>query len=165
MKGPEQSVEQIQGFLQIDDHLGTAGQPFQDQFPVISDAGYRVVINLALPDSWDELPDEAQTVTGLGMEYIYIPVVWESPQPRDLDQFFTAMDRLSGEKVFVHCARNMRVSAFVYLYRVIRLGVPAETAQKDLFRIWNPNPTWQNFIDRSLESKPGNGPVSESLTG
>jgi lipopolysaccharide biosynthesis regulator YciM len=61
------------------------------------------------------------------------------------------MDRLQGEKVFVHCARNMRVSAFVFLYRVLRQGVPADEALPDLLAIWQPNETWQRLIDAALE--------------
>ena len=47
----------------------------------------------------------------------------------------------------------MRVSAFVYLYRVLRQGVDESTARNDLHRIWQPNPTWQAFIDTALAEK------------
>ncbi len=90
------SVEDIQNFLKLSDQLGSAGQPFRDQFSLIADAGYTTVVNLAMPDSMDAVADEADLVRNLGMEYASIPVVWEDPRLSDLEQFFVLMDRLQG---------------------------------------------------------------------
>jgi protein tyrosine phosphatase (PTP) superfamily phosphohydrolase (DUF442 family) len=85
------------------------------------------------------------------MEYVYIPVVWTAPQPADLSAFFKAMDERQDKKVFVHCAMNFRASAFVFLYRVLRQAVPLETAKQSMLEIWQPDETWQEFIDNSLD--------------
>jgi len=53
--------------------------------------------------------------------------------------------------VFVHCAANMRVSAFMYLYRLIHERLSDEQAKSDLHRIWTPNDTWQAFIQQVIE--------------
>lgn len=143
-------VTHIQNFLQITPELGTAGQPLRGQFEAIGAAGYAAVINLAMPDSMDAVAEEDEIVSGLGLEYYPIPVEWEYPQPEDLSQFFERMDALRGQKVFVHCARNMRVSAFVYLYRVLHKGEPAEACRRDLEKIWTPNEVWEEFIQESL---------------
>ena len=68
------------------------------------------------------LADEERSVTKLGMEYIHIPVIWQSPTSDDLDKFFDVMEKYKNKKFFVHCAANMRVSSFVALYRVIKEG-------------------------------------------
>lgn len=147
---PSPSVEDIVNFLPISDTVGTAGQPTAEQFAAIKLAGYEVVVNLAMPDSSNAVPNESAIVAGLGMHYIHIPVVWEHPTQQDLSQFFDVMARCRGRKVFVHCALNMRVSVFMLLYRVIWQGVPLEAARKDMFRVWEPNPVWQRFIEQSL---------------
>ncbi len=144
------SLTEIQDFLQLSPALYTAGQPFEHQFTAIRAAGCSAVINLALVNSPDAFPEEGALVAGLGMEYIHIPVEWESPRPSDLESFFAAMQRLNGQKVFVHCARNMRVSAFVFLYRVMRLGENRAQAEADLWKIWQPNGIWQSFIDTAM---------------
>jgi protein tyrosine phosphatase (PTP) superfamily phosphohydrolase (DUF442 family) len=143
-------MNEIQNYLEITPHLLTAGQPFEDQFTAIQAAGVQTVINLAHEDSWDYIPEEREIVEGLGMAYIHIPVVWEAPQPEDLQAFISAMQGLQDQKVFVHCARNMRVSAFVYLYRVLQLNLPRDIAMADLQRIWQPDPVWQAFIDSAV---------------
>ncbi|HMX30461.1 MAG TPA: sulfur transferase domain-containing protein, partial [Blastocatellia bacterium] len=140
------SVEGIRAFVRISDSLGTSGQPKPEQFATIKDAGYRVVINLAPSDVRDAVKEEQQIVEGLGLKYIYIPVVWAEPKVEDAEKFFAAMKAHKDQKVFVHCIANMRVSAFTYLYRTTQLGVSEEDARKDLQKIWTPSGTWQQFI-------------------
>ena len=140
----------IVNYLQVSDLLGTGGQPTAEQFSEIKAAGYEVVVNLAMPDSTDALPGEAELVREQGMEYVHIPVVWEDPKDKDLDRFFQAMARNRTRKVFVHCVVNWRVSCFVYLYRVIEQGIAQEVAEQNLLEIWEPEPVWHSFIERSL---------------
>lgn len=140
----------IYNILPIADDLGTSGQPTSAQLATIKEAGYEVVINLATGTTPRDLPNEAAVVAAQGMDYIHIPVVWEKPTASDLERFFEAMDATQGKKRFVHCIANMRVSAFVLLYRVLRQGLPLEEARASMARIWQPNPIWQQFIDTAL---------------
>jgi protein tyrosine phosphatase (PTP) superfamily phosphohydrolase (DUF442 family) len=141
----------ITNYLAISPTLGTAGQPTAEQFKAVAEAGYTVVINLALSTSDNAIPHEAELVKSLGMTHFHIPVVWEAPTPTDLEIFFKVMERNRHRNVFVHCAKNMRVSVFVYLYRVLCLKDSEPSAYADLQRIWHPNPTWQAFIDQTLD--------------
>jgi protein tyrosine phosphatase (PTP) superfamily phosphohydrolase (DUF442 family) len=68
------------------------------------------------------LPDEPGVVQSLGMAYVHIPVQFSAPTEASLLEFFAAMEAHGSEKVWVHCAANMRVSAFIGLYRVIKQG-------------------------------------------
>jgi protein tyrosine phosphatase (PTP) superfamily phosphohydrolase (DUF442 family) len=144
-------VQEILNFLAVSEWLGTAGQPERGQFAAIAAAGYDLVINLAMPDSTGALADEADLVRRQGLEYVHIPVVWEAPTLADLERFVAVMDRFRDNKVFVHCAMNMRVSCFVLLYRVLRLGVPLDEAWQTMQKIWQPDPVWSSFIERCLD--------------
>ncbi|HTD66236.1 MAG TPA: 50S ribosomal protein L11 methyltransferase, partial [Candidatus Limnocylindria bacterium] len=62
------------------------------------------------------------------------------------------MDTLEDQAAYVHCAANMRVSAFVFLYRVLR-GTTREEAERDLKRIWEPDDVWRKFIDENLSAE------------
>lgn len=146
------TLSTMRQFLPISDTLATAGQPTEAELAALAQAGYEVVINLALPTSDYALPNEKATVEGLGMVYVAIPVVWENPTLADLAQFFQAMDTHQGRKILVHCALNMRVSVFVYLYRVLKLGLDPALAQQNLWAIWQPNEPWQRFINEAMAS-------------
>ena len=150
MNGVEEQLKQIQAFLPLSDTVGTAGQPTAAQFADIEAAGYQSIVNLAQVNSTDAIPEEADIVTQLGMEYVHIPVDWETPSLDDLARFFEVMEHRSDTQVFVHCAKNMRVSAFMYLYRVTRQQVAAEDALEDVYQIWMPIPHWQAFMDRAI---------------
>ncbi len=144
-------LENIYNFLKLSDSIATSGQPTEEQFSAIKDAGYQVVLNLALPESPNALPDEKKVVEAQAMQYIHIPVVWENPTLENVTHFFSVMEANADKNIFVHCAANMRVSAFMYLYRRLHEGMSDEEAKKDLHQIWVPNQVWQNFIEQVIE--------------
>ena len=144
-------MEDIYNYQKISGSIATSGQPTKKQFSAIKDSGYQTVVNLALPTSTNALPDEKQVVENLGMQYVHIPVVWENPTLEDLEQFFSVIEANADKKIFVHCAANMRVSAFMYLYRRIHDRMTDEETKKYLYQIWQPNETWQKFIEQVLE--------------
>jgi protein tyrosine phosphatase (PTP) superfamily phosphohydrolase (DUF442 family) len=152
---PADTLTSIYNFLPISEAVATAGQPTVEQFEAIREAGYQVVVNLALPTSDNALPQEAALVESLGMQYVAIPVVWESPTLADLHRFFAVIEANQDKKVFVHCAANMRVSAFIYLYRRLRQGLDEAQARQALHQIWQPNPVWQAFIDQAVSLPDG----------
>jgi uncharacterized protein (TIGR01244 family) len=143
-------IEDIFNYLPLSESIATAGQPTEEQFSAIKAAGYQTVINLALPQSVNALANEHAIVTAQGMQYFHIPVLWESPTLEDFEQFVAAMKARGDKPVFVHCAANMRVSAFMYLYRRIYEGASVEQAEQDLHHLWTPNEIWQQFIQQVL---------------
>lgn len=145
----DNSVSDIYNFLKLSDSIATAGQPTADQFSAIKNSGYQIVINLALSTSTNAISQEQEIVESQQMRYVHIPVNWEEPTIADVQQFFTVL-QAQDKPVFVHCAMNMRVSAFMYLYRRIHQGLGEAAAAKDLHQIWIPNENWQRFIAQVL---------------
>ena len=138
----------IYNFRRLSPTLTTSGQPDEAQLAGLRDAGIATVINLALANSPRALPDEAGTLAALGLRYIHIPVEFTAPSEADFEAFATAMDDLDGQPVHVHCAANYRVSAFLYRYRMERLGWSPAQAALDLEAVWQPDLVWQKFIAR-----------------
>ena len=149
-------VEDIYNFLALSDKLLTSGMPTADQLIDASKSGVQMVINLAPFDPARDLAGEAALVKSLGMAYINIPVEWEHPTRQNLEEFMDAMDEHKRDKLLVHCRANYRVSSFISLYRILRLGWKQEAAFKDLRRIWNPEefPVWKQLIEDNISSSP-----------
>ena len=142
--------------------LATSGQPREDQLAAIAEAGYEVVINLALHDDPRySLKDEAASVEKLGLEYIHIPVLFAAPTESDLVKFFNAMDHHKQRRVWLHCAANMRVTAFLGLYRRMREGWPEERAFALLREIWQPDEVWSQFIASQMAKLSAACPVAQ----
>lgn len=147
----------IHNYRAVDDRLGTSGQPTEAQLADIAQAGFQTVINLALHDDPRySLPDEAGAVRALGMEYVHIPVQFKAPAQADLLAFCDAMDANRDRRLWVHCAANMRVTAFLGLYRVLRLGWPRDRAFALMDGLWQPDEVWAAFIESTLG--PGGSP-------
>src|SRR4051812_49728222 len=123
MKTPPTSLSEIYSFCAVGAKLGTAGQPTPEQLRVVREAGFDAVINLALPTSDNALANEGSVVTGLDMSYVHIPVDFTLPTAQDFRAFCRVMEAFDGRPLFVHCAANKRVSAFVFLYRVLYQGI------------------------------------------
>jgi protein tyrosine phosphatase (PTP) superfamily phosphohydrolase (DUF442 family) len=139
---------------QVFDWLWTSGQLSANDIARLPSLGVRNVINLALPSSTYALKGEAELVTGIGLNYIHLPVTWEAPELAQLRRFFVILESLDQETTWVHCARHMRVSVFVFLYRRLCLGEAEDAAAHPLREVWEPDPTWRAFIDAALGEPP-----------
>jgi predicted metal-dependent phosphoesterase TrpH len=56
------------------------------------------------------------------------------------------MAQSENKKIWLHCAANMRVSAFLFRYRRDILKESAAIAKLDLDKIWQPLGVWAQFI-------------------
>ena len=142
------AITDIKNFVPVDERLGTAGQPTEEQVRDVAADGYAAVVNLGLLDPKYCLADEAGLVASLGMEYRHLPVKFDAPAVEDFRAFIATMDAWAAKKTFVHCAANYRVSTFVALYGELRLGWPRARADELAGRLWSPNETWRAFIER-----------------
>lgn len=152
----ETTLTSIHNYRAVDELLGTSGQPSVAQLSAIAEAGFTTVINLALHDDPRySLPDEAGVVQSLGMSYVHIPVQFSTPTQANLLEFFAAMEAHESEKRWIHCAANLRVSAFLGLYRVIKQGWEQERAFALMNELWQPNEVWSSFISSMLDQQRG----------
>lgn len=157
---PEDRVEAVTNYRKISPTLGTGGMPLESQIGALARDGYAVLVNLAMPGTPYALENEAELAAEHELEYHAIPVVWEAPTLQNLADFFSVMQASQGRKTFAHCVLNMRVSCFVFLYRVVLEGrqdgvqhhALIEAARADMLHIWQPNLVWQRFLREAGEA-------------
>jgi protein tyrosine phosphatase (PTP) superfamily phosphohydrolase (DUF442 family) len=140
--------EAIYHWRRLDDRITTSGQPTEGQLKDPHALGIRHIVNLGLHNHEKALPDEAATVSRLGMAYIHIPVDFQNPTGQDFDQFCDVMEQLKDVPVHVHCIANYRVSAFFYRYRRDVLGMDEVRARADMEEVWRPEGVWATFVSR-----------------
>jgi protein tyrosine phosphatase (PTP) superfamily phosphohydrolase (DUF442 family) len=147
-------MKDIYHYQFLSDTLSSSGMPTPMQMQEIADAGVQLVINLAPHDVSNAVPYEGELANSLGMEYINIPVTWRAPEPDALVQFMDAMDAHAGKRIHVHCEANYRASAFIMMYRVLRLGWNKADAIPVMEKMWNPEdfPVWETFINDHLSA-------------
>jgi protein tyrosine phosphatase (PTP) superfamily phosphohydrolase (DUF442 family) len=140
------NIEAIKNHLRVSDRIASSGQPEEAQFKYIAAAGFEVVVNLAMPNSENAIPEEGNIVTAHKMTYVHIPVPFDAPNAEHLQQFFAVMNAFAQRKIWVHCVLNYRVSAFLYQYQRLVHGEAPEQARKVMLTCWQPNETWQRFM-------------------
>ena len=147
------TVQDILNFHEMTDNIAIGGQPTVSQLALVAEAGYSVVVNLAMHDSDNAIPEEGSVTAALGMSYVHIPVPSDAPTSRHVQKFFNVMDAFDGEKVFVHCVVSGRVSAFMNRYMMLRKGASAEQATSPLLRRWLPNmeEPWTSIMKLELD--------------
>lgn len=132
--------------------LVTAGQPDRTSLQRLKAEGYDAVISLTPGDARDAIPDQAAILAAQGVEYVHIPIPWQSPEAKHLEDMTAAMQRLKGRKVLVHCQMNMRASALTFLYRTIHEKEDPARAWGDVKALWTPAGQWGAFIDAQLKA-------------
>lgn len=143
------TIHAILNSIIINEMIGTSGQPLPSEFQIIAQANYKTVINLAMPDSDNALPEEGAFVSEAGMTYIHLPVPFDTPTKEHLTKFLQIMKSLEDEKVWVHCALNYRVSAFMYHYQ---RSILKRTEKECIPMIdeWVPDEVWQQFLRHNV---------------
>lgn len=85
------------------------------------------------------------------MSYFHIPVDFENPKASDLKLFINIMQALGSNKILVHCSKNYRASAFMYVYHKYVLKTPFENIDLSMFELWCPEKNWQELMKISVE--------------
>jgi protein tyrosine phosphatase (PTP) superfamily phosphohydrolase (DUF442 family) len=141
-------TKNIYNCIQVDEYITTAGQPQEQEFEHISNAGYEIVINLTA--NTKTLQNEDLIVSGFNMTYIHIPVDWKNPTVASMKLFLELLKNLHSKKrkVFIHCVKNYRVSMFIYKYKRDILN------QKDAVLIipdnYQPATAWKKILQTKL---------------
>lgn len=139
-------MKDILNYIKINENISTSGQPKEDEFIKIAKDNFDVVINLALCSADNALKNEDKIVTELGMKYIHIPVDFKNPKVEDLRFFIKLLSSFDDYKVWVHCAKNYRVTAFMYVYHKYILNTHIDEVDFSMFNEWQPDTIWQNLM-------------------
>jgi protein tyrosine phosphatase (PTP) superfamily phosphohydrolase (DUF442 family) len=132
--------------------LVTAGQPDRASLLRLKSEGYAAVISLAPGNTSDAVADEAEILKAQGIEYIHVPIPWQTPEASHLEATAAALRRYQGRKVLVHCQMNMRASAVTFLYRAIYTKENPAAAWADVKKVWTPKDQWAKYVDDQLRA-------------
>ncbi len=145
-------MDELLNFYRVSDLILTSGQPTPVQLAGLGSHGITAVVNLAMHDSANAVPEEGHIIASQEVAYVHIPVPFEQPAPCHLRQFFRVMDAFEGQRMLVHCALNMRVAVFMQRYLHLVKGVDETTASSPLLQQWLPvmEPCWRGIMALQL---------------
>jgi len=111
--------------------IATAGQPKQEHFEQLAEAGYRTVLDLR-PSEEDPGFDEPETVRAVGMEYVNVPLEVKSEAFTDevFDQARKLLTDPECRPILVHCASAVRVAPLLIPYLILDEGRSPDEAME-----------------------------------
>ncbi len=146
----QNSIRRLKNYVPISEKLHTCGQITGDALDVLKKEGVKAIISVNA-EEFGAIESLKRQARGQGIDFVNVPVSWEDPTISSLEDFFEAMDKYQEVEILVHCQLNWRASAYVYLYRTIRLKESKKEAQKALRKIWNPEKydAWNAFFKQA----------------
>jgi len=144
-------IDTVYNFKRLSPLIATGGQPNENQLQNLSVENYIAGINLGLDSAEYAVANEKQLVENQGIQYIHIPVSFDSPNTVHYFEFEKHLIALMNKRILIHCAANKRVSVFMALFRMLNQQVTYADAMKDVYEIWQPDNVWQRFIRQVIE--------------
>ncbi len=135
----------------IHPNLMTSALPAAEDFARMAKQGYEIVISMCQDIDSETLKGEDDLVSKAGMRYIHLPVTFVAPTLDDYELLRDILRSVQDRKVWLHCARNWRVSAFMIIYHIVEMSMLHSEAEEIAHRIWQPDETWQALIDEAIE--------------
>ena len=126
----------IRNWRRRSDAITTSGRLEAGDPARLAALGVRHVVNLALDDHPEALPDEAERLAAEGIGYSHIPVPFDAPRREHVAELARVLADTKGP-VHVHCIMNWRVTAFFYLLD-LENGVPKREARARMATVWDP---------------------------
>lgn len=143
----------IPKYLEVSPSVGTGGQPTDEGLRLLSQKGYKAIINLRTPTEGVDLAAEEKKAREIGLQYFNIPVVTSEPKEEQAWEFLELMEELKDQRVFVHCAAANRVGGFMMIQRALKEGMAPDIAEEEANRIGLRSETLRqfsrNFIDKN----------------
>jgi uncharacterized protein (TIGR01244 family) len=143
--------DDIRNWLRLSESVTTSGRLQPGDPQRLAGTGVARVINLAMPDHPEAMPDAERAMAEAGLAYTHIPVPFDAPSEAHYRAFVAALEA-DDAPVHVHCIMNWRVSAFFCRYS-IENGMDAGAARAQMERIWSPEendhpdaPKWAAFV-------------------
>lgn len=141
----------IRNFLRLSNRVTTSGALQPGDPARLAAMGAARVINLAMPDHPEALPDAEAEMAAAGLGYTPIPVPWHAPSEAHYRAFVAALEA-DDRPVHVHCVMNWRVSAFFCRYHREQ-GLADSAARAIMQQVWDPETsdypgadTWAAFV-------------------
>ena len=134
-----------------DGEIVYAGQPSQDGFQVVKDAGFQTVINLRPADEMSF--DEKKVVEDLGMAYVNIPITTLSITDEKVGRLADLLGDPEAAPVLLHCGSSNRVGGMWYIYRALFTDASEEEAMEEATKYGLRSAMLKTVVERYVSTR------------
>jgi uncharacterized protein (TIGR01244 family) len=137
----------VRNFTKVDATFACGGALSPEAFDALKQAGFKSIVNLrAETEQGAAVPEERAAAEKVGIAYIHLPFVVQSPDPATVDAFLKLVTDPARQPMLLHCASGGRASVFWAIKRALVDGWTAEKAMAELPELGkNVNDTLRTF--------------------
>ncbi|PLK24506.1 hypothetical protein C0V78_14395 [Novosphingobium sp. TH158] len=153
--------DHIACWQRLSDTITTSGHIEPAGVAALAALGVRHVINLAMPDHPQVMPDAAERLAAHGIGHTHIPIPFDAPRNEHFAAFCDAL-ATTPRPLHVHCILNWRVSACFYRWHREIRGMDEGAARVLMAQQWQPEITdypgaeaWARFIAGNADQPAG----------
>jgi uncharacterized protein (TIGR01244 family) len=122
-------AKEIPNYVRPAGTIAFSGQPAEETFKKLKEAGYKTILNLRPADELSF--DEKKVVEELGMTYVNIPITTFSITDEKVSQFTKVVGDSANKPLLIHCGSSNRVGGLWYIYRALTDKVPEEESLEE----------------------------------
>ena len=116
----------IPNYYRLREDIVTAGQPTEQGFENLKEAGFTTIVNLRTEE--EGAAEEKVQVENMGLTYYNIPIGRDGFTPEMIETFSEILESPDRGPLVIHCASSNRVGALWYLYQVLDAGEAPDAA-------------------------------------
>jgi uncharacterized protein (TIGR01244 family) len=146
-------AEEIPNYTRPDPEIAFAGQPPEEIFATLKEAGFQTILSLRSPDEIDF--DEKKTVEAQGMTFVNIPITSSTITDDKVAQFSRVVSDPKNKPLLIHCGAASRVGGMWYIYRALFDKAPEEQSLEEAAARGLDSPALEAVVKDYVASRKG----------
>jgi uncharacterized protein (TIGR01244 family) len=119
----------IANYYRVRPDVATAGQPSDEAWADIREAGFKAVLNLRTEQEGSL--EERAKVEAAGLEYFNVPIGSDGIHESQVDLFSKILGDSGNRPLLIHCASGSRVGAMWFIHEVLGEGKDESSALEE----------------------------------
>jgi uncharacterized protein (TIGR01244 family) len=149
----DQLAKEIPNYARPDKEIAFAGQPPEEVFAKLKEAGFQTILSLRSPDEIDF--DEKKAVEAQGMTFVNIPISSSTITDDKVAQFSRVVSDPENKPLLIHCGAASRVGGMWYIYRALFDKVPEEQSLEEAMARGLDSPALEAVVKDYVASRKG----------
>jgi uncharacterized protein (TIGR01244 family) len=146
-------AEEIPNYTRPDEEIAFAGQPPEEVFAKLKEAGFQTILSLRSPEEIDF--DEKKAVEAHGMAFVNIPITSSTITDDKVAQFSRVVSDPENKPLLIHCGAASRVGGMWYIYRSLFEKAPEEQSLDEALARGLDSPALEAVVKDYVTSRKG----------
>jgi uncharacterized protein (TIGR01244 family) len=159
----DQLAQEIPNYTRPDAEIAFAGQPSEEVFAKLKEAGFQTVLSLRRPEEINF--DEKKAVEAQGMTFVDIPITTSTITDDKVAQFARVVSDPNNKPLLIHCSSSNRVGGMWYIYRALFDKAPEEQSLDEALARGLASPALEQVVKDYVASRKAQvgGPTNQPV--